>query len=90
MGEDHGPILIANVLAFGITTFWVVILRIGYRIYSKCTDASDWLIGIALVIDFPRPCPLQGRRRPHAPRPHAVTDMPPGLLDVPRSIQRRM
>lgn len=49
MGEDRGPILIANVLTLGITTFWVVVLRIGFRIYKKCTNVSDWFIGTALV-----------------------------------------
>lgn len=52
MGEDRGPILIANVLTLGITTFWVVVLRIGFRIYKKCTNVSDWFIGTALVTLF--------------------------------------
>lgn len=49
MEEDRGSILTSNVLAFGIITFCVVILRTSFRLYTKKTSASDWVLVVALV-----------------------------------------
>ncbi|CAF9942423.1 hypothetical protein IMSHALPRED_003673 [Imshaugia aleurites] len=49
MEKDRGPILTSNVLAFGITTFFVFALRISYRLYTKKTSASDWVLAVALL-----------------------------------------
>ena len=49
MDQNRGSVLTGNVLAFGIATFCVVALRLGYRAYSRKIGASDWFLVIALV-----------------------------------------
>lgn len=49
MEENRGSILTSNVLAFGIITLCFVVLRMGFRLYTKKTSASDWILAVALV-----------------------------------------
>ena len=49
MEEDRGSILTSNVLAFGIATFCFVTLRISFRLYTRKTSTSDWVLAVALV-----------------------------------------
>lgn len=46
---DRGPGLIACTVIFGFGAVSVVVLRFWFRIYRHRLDASDWLIGAALV-----------------------------------------
>ena len=49
MGESRGPILIVNTLIFGIIAFCFVASRLGFRLYTRKTSASDWLLAVALA-----------------------------------------
>ncbi len=49
MGQEHGQILTANTLVFGIITVCVVALRIGFRVKARKASASDWFFAVALV-----------------------------------------
>ena len=49
MEEDRGPVLTFNVLIFGIVTLCFVTVRISFRLYTRKTSASDWLLAVALV-----------------------------------------
>ena len=53
MEAYRGSVLTSNVLAFGIITFGFATLRITYRVYTKKTSASDWLLAAALVSHSP-------------------------------------
>ena len=48
-GDTRGPILLEVTLVFGILTIVVVSLRIGFRLYRRWTDLSDWCLAVALV-----------------------------------------
>lgn len=39
----------SNVLAFGIITLCFVVLRMSFRLYTKKTSASDWILAVALI-----------------------------------------
>lgn len=49
MSDYRGQILTSNVLAFGIAAFSVVSLRLGFRLYTKKTSSSDWILLVGLV-----------------------------------------
>ena len=49
MADSRGPILIVNVLIFGIIAFCFVTSRLGFRLYTKKTSASDWCLAAALA-----------------------------------------
>lgn len=53
MEEDRGSILTSTVLTFGIITLCFVTLRISFRLYSRKTSASDWVLAVALVNQGP-------------------------------------
>ena len=52
MSDYRGQILTSNVLAFGIVAFFVVSLRLGFRLYTKKTSSSDWILVVGLVSQF--------------------------------------
>lgn len=49
MGQEHGQILTANTVVFGIITVCVVAVRIGFRVKTRKASASDWFLAVALV-----------------------------------------
>ncbi|CAD6593323.1 MAG: hypothetical protein ASARMPRED_007280 [Alectoria sarmentosa] len=49
MDEDRGSVLTSNVLAFGVATLCLVILRLSFRLRTRKTSASDWVLAVALV-----------------------------------------
>ena len=49
MVDSRGPILIVNTLIFGIIAFCFVTSRLGFRLYTRKTSASDWLLVAALA-----------------------------------------
>lgn len=49
MDEDRGSVLTSNVLAFGIATLCLVSLRLSFRLCTRKTSASDWVLAVALV-----------------------------------------
>lgn len=49
MEKYNGSILISNVLAFGIITLCFVVLRLSFRLHTRKTSASDWVLVLALI-----------------------------------------
>ena len=45
----NGSTLTSNVLAFGVLTLCFVVLRLSFRLYTRKTSASDWVLALALV-----------------------------------------
>ena len=50
MEEFNGSTLTSNILAFGIITLLIVVLRLSFRLHTRKTSASDWVLLVALVI----------------------------------------
>ena len=53
MADSRGPILTVNTLIFGIIAFCFVISRLGFRLYTRKTSASDWFLAAALASPAP-------------------------------------
>ena len=49
MADSRGPVLTVNTLIFGIIAFCFVISRLGFRLYTRKTSASDWFLAAALA-----------------------------------------
>ena len=49
MEEYNGSTLTSNILAFGIIALCFVLLRLSFRLYTRKTSASDWVLVVALV-----------------------------------------
>lgn len=59
MSEDRGSVLTSNILAFGIAAFCLVSLRTSFRLYTRKSSASDWVLVVALVSGALPPAPVK-------------------------------
>lgn len=65
MSEDRGSVLTSNILAFGIAAFFLVSLRTSFRLYTRKSSASDWVLVVALVSGALPPAPIKESTQRH-------------------------